>query len=227
MAPKAIEGSTQAPSVLRKSTYGSGRIARSIFALTAASAPSQLGLYQELALAKTALADTAKVYECMTSDVMLAIESGKAEPELLRQAYSMLSLIQPRLQSGLDTVRSIAKTASDIEMAIAIQPDMLAFLASSIERIITTNVRDDRTRENLEHELLTAFAETTIRSHQSTEAILSPHDTVYQIDQSVPDVPCDEADYANRLKKTEESEEPLPEWETYSDLELSQDQEDD
>lgn len=226
MAPKTIEQKVQ--SSLRKSNYGSGRIARSVLTLTAASAPAQLGLYQELALARTALADTTKIYENMTAEVMNAVEqgtNGKPDLDMLRQAYSLLSLIQPRLQSGLDTVRSIAKTASDIEMAIAIQPDMLAFLAGSIERIIASNVEDEETRENLEHELLTAFAETTIRSHQATEAILSPHDTVYQIDQAVPDVPCDEASYADRLKKTAETEEPLPEWETYNELEIGQDDE--
>lgn len=221
MATKTIE--EKVASSLRKSNYGSGRIAKSVLSLTAASAPAQLGLYQELALAKTALSDTAKVYELMTSTVMEAMEEGKPDLEMLRQAYSLLSLVQPRLQSGLDTVRSIAKTAADIEMSIAIQPDMLAFLASSIERIISTNVADEETRENLEHELLTAFAETTIRSHQATEAILSPHETVYKIDQSVPEVECNDEDYADRLKKKQESEEPMPDWESYNDLELGQD----
>lgn len=227
MATKTIE--QKVASSLRKSNYGSGRIARSVLTLTAASAPSQLGLYQELAVARTALADTTKIYENMTAEVMEAVENckggSKEDLETLRQAYSILSLIQPRLQSGLDTVRSIAKTAADIEMSIAIQPDMLAFLASSIERIIATNVDDEDTRENLEHELLTAFAETTIRSHQATEAILSPHETVYQIDKSVPEVECNEEDYADRLKKTQESEEPMPDWETYNELELGQDDE--
>lgn len=187
--------------------------------ITAASAPAQLGLYDELALARALLQDAVTVYEHTNTKVMQAIESGKCTEDQLRNAFGAMALMQPKLHAGIDTVRAVAKTAADIELAIAIQPDMLAHLAASVERIIDENITDERTKETLEHELLTAFAETTIRSHQNTQVILSPADTVYKIDMSVPDVPCDEESYANRLKNEEKTAEPLPTWKSYDALE--------
>ena len=74
-------------------------------------------------------------------------------------------------------------------------------------------------RAELEHELLTTFAETTIRSQQTQQMILSPAATVKAIDDSVPHVECDEASYATRLKTTATTDEELPSWEDYHDLE--------
>jgi len=204
---------------LRTSKYGRGRIAASVLQLTAASAPRQLSLYDELAVAKTLLQDAVEVYESATARIKDACALGLTDPKTLQAMFSTLSGMQPRIQSGLDTVRAIAKTATDIEMSIAIQPDLLAFLAAKIENVISSNIEDDALRGQVEHELLTAFADTTIKSQQSQQHILSPADTVYEIDHSVPDVPCDEASYADRLRSVAKSEEPLPEWKNYSELE--------
>lgn len=204
---------------LRKARYGRGRIANSILQITAASAPTQLALYEELALAKSLLQDAVTVYEHTTSKIMEAVESGKCTEDQLRTAFGSMALMQPKIHAGIDSVRSVAKTAADIEMAIAIQPDMLAHLAQAVERIISDNIEDDDIKGNIEHQLLTAFAETTIRSQQNTQVILSPADTVYQIDMSVPEVECDEASYADRLKNEQKTEEPLPSWKSYDALE--------
>jgi hypothetical protein len=215
--------------VLRRSKYGRSRIASSILEITAASAPTQLGLYDELAAAKVLLQDSIATYEVATARIeqILLLGSGTApeSQKMLGALFSTLSQMQPRIQSCLDTVRSIAKTATDIEMSVAIAPDMLAFLAAKIERVITDTVKDDTVRQNLEHQLHTAFAETTIRSQQNEYNILSPADTVYEIDKSVPDVECNEASYSDRLGKDEESDEPLPSWTNYNELEREESEE--
>lgn len=222
----AIEAkpSNQVPAAnvsIRRSRYGSdrGRIASSILELTAASAPKQLGLYEELALAKTLVQDTVNVYEATTTQLENWLKAGIADPKVLSNAFSMLNLMQPRIEKGLDTVRAIAKTAADIELAVSISPDMLAFLAAKIERVITETPMSEDLREDLQHELLTAFADTTIRSQQASFNILSPADTVYTIDKAVPEVECTQESYEERLGKELEDTEPLPEWTTLDDLE--------
>jgi hypothetical protein len=211
---------TQAVSTeLRKARYGKGRIARSILQITAASAPTQLALYDELALAKSLLQDAVTVYESTTSKILEAVDSGKCSEDQLRTAFAAMALMQPKIHAGIDSVRAVAKTAADIEMSIAIQPDMLAHLAQAVERIVIDNIEDEDTKANIEHQLLTAFAETTIRSHQNKQVILSPADTVYQIDMSVPEVECDEQSYADRLKNEQKTSEPLPDWKSYDALE--------
>ena len=211
---------TQAVSTqLRRARYGKGRIAQSILQITAASAPTQLGLYEELALAKSLLQDAVTVYEHTTSKVMQAVESGNCSEDQLRTAFASMALMQPKIHAGIDSVRSVAKSAADIEMSIAIQPDMLAHLARALEQIIGDNIEDQELKDNIEHQLLTAFAETTIRSQQNSQVILSPAETVYQIDMAVPEVECDEASYADRLKNEQKTSEPLPAWKSYDALE--------
>jgi len=220
-----MEATQQLTPVLRRAKYGRGRIAASVLDITAASAPSQLGLYEELALAKSLLRDAVDVYEAATVRIEDGLALGKADPKMLQHLFNTISGMQPRIQSVLDTVRSIAKTAADVEMSIAITPDLLAFLANKIENVITDNIKDEELREDLQHELLTAFADTTIKSQQSQQHILSPADTVYEIDHSVPDTPCNEEDYAERLKTVAISTEPLPDWKSYNDLETKDDDE--
>lgn len=203
---------------LRKSKYGNSRIASTILQLTAASAPSQLGLYDELAAAKVLLQDSIAIYEVATARIEQALSLAVADPKMLTGLFNTISSMQPRIQSCLDTVRSIARTATDIEMSVAIAPDMLAFLASKIERVVN-EIEDEETRTSIEHQLHTAFAETTIRSQQTQYNILSPADTVYEIDMSVPEVECTEESYVERLGKEQESDEPLPSWTDYNELE--------
>lgn len=200
-----------------RTRYGKSRIASTIMEITSATAPRQLGLYDELALAKVMLADAVSVYEQLSK--ILGIERDYTDPELLMKLHQSLAMMHPNIRALLETVRSVAKTATDIEMTVAISPDMLAYLAGRIEQVIQESVKDPELRAELEHELLTTFAETTIRSQQTQQTILSPAATVKAIDDSVPHVECDEASYATRLKTTAATDEELPSWEDYHDLE--------
>lgn len=203
-----------------RTRYGKGRIADTIMSITNASAPKQLGLYEELALAKAMLQDAVNLYEQISD----GINSPTKDLGVLTKLFQSLAMMQPPIRAMLETVRSVAKTATDIEMSVAIQPDMLAYLAQRIEQVIAEQVTDEETRTSLEHGLMTAFAETTIRSQQTQHVILSPYDTVKAIDEAVPQVPCDEQSYATRLKATAVTDEQLPSWEDYSDLEQTGDQ---
>jgi hypothetical protein len=90
---------------LRTSKYGRGRIAHSVLQLTAASAPRQLSLYDELAVAKTLLQDSVEVYEAATTRIKDACAMGMVDPKMLQAMFSTISGMQPRIQSTLDTVR--------------------------------------------------------------------------------------------------------------------------
>lgn len=199
-----------------RTRYGKGRIADTIMQITCASAPKQLGLYDELALAKVLLQDAVNIYEQISEK----LNNPTKDTDLLLKLFQSLAMMQPPIRAMLETVRSVAKTATDIEMSVAIQPDMLAYLAQRIEQVIAEEVTDETTKANLEHGLLTAFADTTIRSQQTQQAILSPYETVRAIDEMVPVVPCDEESYATRLKTAAKSDENLPSWEDYHELEL-------
>lgn len=194
-----------------------GRIARSITRFMQGPSPAQLGLYEELALARTLLADIVKVYDSNTPDVD---DESKLTPQARALRVSNLIGLMPKVHVALDAVRGLAKAAADIESAISIQPMLVASLAQTLQHTIYdicgANIE---LRDRFEHNLSSIFS--MLKTPADQAEVLSPHDTIAAMDKCVPYVDgiADISAADTYEKGGEHSDDERPQWTTLDELE--------
>lgn len=206
--------------LIRRSKYGTGRLARAIEDLTSATSAAQIDLYDELGLSRAMLHDNTIIYEKCTEALFNSLENNT--PEMLSKSMGMLSILQPRLQSMLDTVRKLARTISQIEQSVAVTPDAMTGLASSLERAIDEEIEDEGLKTALLQRMESLISTTVINARTKVNAptILSPWETVKAIDAAVPICEGDISD-PTRAKADAKADtgETAPTWKTFAELE--------
>jgi hypothetical protein len=188
--------------------YGAagGRISNAVSMFMRGPTVSQLSTLEELALARQQLSDVVIAYEAATTNAIGAGDSAA----LLKSIGTM----QPLVREAIETVRRVAKTAADIESSLRVQPAMVAALAQTLQStVVRLCGHDPRLLDELEHELSTVFH--MLNTTEGPE-ILSPADTIAQIDALIPKA---EGDYTDTVQVSTDPNEVPPTFRTLDELE--------